>query len=286
MRKIIVLFVTAFVCICISCKNNDIKIDWTGEGYFLDGFNENYVQFCDNVSMLKVYNNEKSVNYIRMYEHGRITKTIYLSREENYSERFYDENWQNVIETRFFVEDKKINNIHYSYDYDKNEREKIITLTDENGLRTVFKELRKKTGIYECEISYEKKTENSSEKTYEHKTAKLDGKKIVEFSSDKKPSLPFYKFEYEGKLLKSMKRYIEKSRHLVRSYSYEYEKGILSDVICKRYDKKTGKENVVYSIYFSDFDSHGNWRRAERVYGKNDSTITHREIVYDDEIVK
>lgn len=282
-KYVILLSITALIF--VSCVNNEPEIDWTDSEYYLSGYNSNYVQFLDHVSIVRTYNDVKTVNFTRLYNKGKLIKWINSSREEHFTELIYDQNWKNIIEECLVVEGEKISDNLYSYEYDNNSNEKITTVTDEKGNKKIYKEVRKKSGIYECEISHENKIDKSKIR-HEYKTAKFDKLKIIEYTVKDNLRNELYRFEYKENNLIKLSHYNGKSQALIFTYDYEYENNKLCKVICKRYNNPSSEEEIIYTIFFSNFDSHGNWLKSERVYNENDRSIINREIVYDDEIIE
>ena len=117
-KYVILLSITALIF--VSCVNNEPEIDWTDSEYYLSGYNSNYVQFLDHVSIVRTYNDVKTVNFTRLYNKGKLIKWINSSREEHFTELIYDQNWKNIIEECLVVEGEKISDNLYSYEYDNN----------------------------------------------------------------------------------------------------------------------------------------------------------------------
>ena len=203
-KYLVILIVISLIF--VSCSKNEPDIDWTGSSYYLSGFNEDYVQFLSNVSIVKTYNDEKTINSTKIYNHGKLTKWINSAREERFTEYIYDQNFQKVIEEFLVVEDEKVSDIRYSYEYDKNTKEKVTIITDENGQKKTFKELRRKSGIYECEISYEDNYDNS-ENWYEYKTVKFNKSKFIEYTLKNRLFNKVYRFDYKKNNLIKLSQY-------------------------------------------------------------------------------
>lgn len=281
MKKRYIVFLLFLSSILISCNNKDIKIDWTGASYYLSGFNEDYLQYKENVKSVRYKSEERGV-YAEWYYNNELLVSKKRKSHEEISVIYKYDEYGELKESSSMVGDFEFNHFYYTYNSNNKDFCKIVKVTDKNGLSTVYKEKKKKANFYECNVISESKILDDIKTRQETKTTKFKKGKIIEFSSNSGMLKPIYKFEYAGNKLVKLYHYDCNSQNLIFSYTYEYENNNISKVICRRHNGKNNNEenSLIYSILFSDFDSHGNWKKCLRIYKDNQTIRGYREIEY------